>query len=282
VFTGCGRNGKGGLTQTLAKVMGAFYKAMNPGLICDRKVSNLDAERGKLLGARLAVFDELQDGERLNTDAVQLLSGGDGIPARQLYGDPITVQPRHLCILATNHLPKMDQVINAIMERILVIEFPVFFTDLAEGEAPTALRRQKDAGLKKRLEGNLEGVLKWLVAGAVRWYANPGLKKKAPEKVRAFSRQYFEEQDQLMAFIKECCVVEAGAEVSTTEFHAAYCAWLGGPNGNGARPPGPKTLVGLMRNKGFAKDKIRVGKPLNGYLGLRLQNVFKVVQEWLE
>ncbi|WP_289460427.1 hypothetical protein, partial [Klebsiella pneumoniae] len=85
IWTGTGRNGKGGITQTLSRVLGGFFKAMNSGLICERQVSNIDSERGKLLGARLAVFDELKDGEKLRTQEVQLISGGDGIPARPLY-----------------------------------------------------------------------------------------------------------------------------------------------------------------------------------------------------
>ena len=35
--------------------MGSFYQEMNPAVIVDRPVSNLDSEHGKLLGARLAV-----------------------------------------------------------------------------------------------------------------------------------------------------------------------------------------------------------------------------------
>jgi hypothetical protein len=50
VFTGSGRNSKGVLTQVLAKVMGSFYQEMNPAVIVDRPVSNLDSERGKLGG----------------------------------------------------------------------------------------------------------------------------------------------------------------------------------------------------------------------------------------
>ena len=57
--------------------------------------------------------------------------------------------PQHLCILPTNHLPEITEVIPAIVERLLVVEFPVHFTDLEEGEEPTTFRQPKDNNLKK-------------------------------------------------------------------------------------------------------------------------------------
>eukprot|EP00798_Chlamydomonas_sp_ICE-L_P022681 gene22681-biopygen31344 len=91
VWTGSGRNGKGLLTQALQQLLGAYYKEMNCAIISDsRSCSNIDAERAKLIGARLAVFNELKNGEKLKTNEVQLLTGGDGFPAKALYKDPVT------------------------------------------------------------------------------------------------------------------------------------------------------------------------------------------------
>lgn len=67
VFTASGRNGKGLLMQTLMSVIGPFYVEMNSGMIVDRQISNIDAERGKLLGARVVVFNELKDGDKLKS-----------------------------------------------------------------------------------------------------------------------------------------------------------------------------------------------------------------------
>lgn len=270
VLTGSGRNGKGGLTQTIAKVLSTFYKAMNSGLICERQVSNVDAERGKLLGARLAVFDELKAGERLKTHEVQLLSGGDGIPARPLYKDPVTVTPRHLCILSTNHLPELTEVIPAIMLRLLIVHFPVTFTDLLEGEAETPLRRQADHSLKRRLEANLPGVLRWLVQGAVAWYAAPGLRRQAPAKVLEFSRAYFEEQDRLASFLSQRCRVGDGLRVSTSSLLGALNEWLAGEELKERWTD--KSLAAAMKVKGFEKKRMRLGgdNNVNCYAGIEL------------
>ena len=266
IWTGTGRNGKGGITQTLGRVLGGFYKAMNSGLICERQVSNIDSERGKLLGSRLAVFDELKDGEKLRTQEVQLISGGDGIPARPLYKDPITIEPRHLCILATNHMPELSHVLEAMVQRVLVVHFPVTFVDQVHGEEPSEFRRQKDPALKARLAANPEGVLRWLVEGAREWYAAPGLRRSAPAKVLEYSRQYFAEQDRLGKFLQERCRIGADLKVPTVELLEMY---------NEANKDARMTGGGMatsMRNKGFEKAVVRLhGVPTNCFKGLEVR-----------
>eukprot|EP00798_Chlamydomonas_sp_ICE-L_P024919 gene24919-biopygen19344 len=199
IWTGSGRNGKGLLTQALQQLLGAYYKEMNCAIISDSRVcSNIDAERAKLIGARLAVFNELKDGEKLKTNEVQLLTGGDGFPAKALYKDPVTVQPRHLAILVTNYMPEMPDAIVAMVERLMVVEFPVTFRDLIPGENETVTLRQSDKTMKERLKSpeGQSALFAWLVEGAVAWYSGTeSLKAGAPKKVTEFTRQYLADQD---------------------------------------------------------------------------------------
>ncbi len=254
VFTGSGRNAKGTLSQLLQKLLGDFYKEMNCAVIVDRNVCNIDAERAKLLGGRVAVFSELRPGDKLKTNEVQLLSGGDGIPAKPMYKDPLTIEPRHLCILTTNHMPELSEVIPAIVERLLCVHFPVTFVDLLPGEEPTPFRRQRDNTLKERLHSDLPAALKWLVDGAVAWYASRDLKRNAPEKVKAFSRRYFDEQDKIGLFLRERCRVGAGLRQPSAALLAAFNEWAGRDG-----QVSDKQLPSLLRAKGFEKKHVRVG-----------------------
>eukprot|EP00798_Chlamydomonas_sp_ICE-L_P032825 gene32825-biopygen4520 len=209
IWTGSGRNGKGLLTQAMQQLLGAYYKEMNCAIISDSRVcSNIDAERAKLIGARLAVFNELKDGEKLKTNEVQLLTGGDGFPAKALYKDPVTVQPRHLAILVTNYMPEMSDAIVAMVERLMVVEFPVTFRDLIPGENETVTLRQSDKTMKERLKSpeGQSALFAWLVEGAVAWYSGTeSLKAGAPKKVTEFTRQYLADQDGVQAFLAENC-----------------------------------------------------------------------------
>ena len=270
VFTAGGRNGKGVLLQTIKLIMGDFYRDVNKGLIVEHRMANGDAERGKLLGSRLVVFNELQSGDKLLASEVQLLSGGDGIPAKQLYQNPITISPRHLCLLSTNHMPEVSEVIPALMERLLCVPFPVHFKDLEHGEQPTAFSRQRDNDLKKKLaqSHHLEGVLKWMVQGAVKWYATRDLKRNAPEKVKEFSRKYFEEQDKVSSFIRQRCEVKESFSVSTSEFMHELNDWLSQEDHPRVSA---KSLSSTMQRKGFAKRQTWTGR-INAmsYIGLRI------------
>ena len=251
VFTGSGRNCKGVVTQTLSHILGSLYRDMDVAIITDRRVSNIGSERAKLLGARVALFNELKPQEKLATHEVQLLSGGDGIPVNAKYKDPVTIQPRHMCILCTNHMPELTDVIPAIVERMICIHFPVTFTDLGD-EPPSKYRRQCDTSLKARLRENAPAVLKWFVEGAVAWYASKNLKRDAPAKVREFSQRYFQEQDKLASFICEYCQIGDGLRVPTMDFLDAFNSTMGlrwSPTEMGAK----------MQSKGFEKKKARIG-----------------------
>jgi putative DNA primase/helicase len=270
VWTGSGRNGKGLLTQALQQLLGAYYKEMNCAIISDSRVcSNIDAERAKLIGARLAVFNELKNGEKLKTNEVQLLTGGDGFPAKALYKDPVTVMPRHLVILITNYMPEMSDVITAMVERLLIIEFPVTFRDLIPGERETETLRQCDRTMKERLKApeGQSALFAWLVEGAVAWYGGTeGLKAIAPKKVTEFTRQYLAEQDGVQAFLAENCeFAEDFRESSVALFHR-YREESGENNDR------EKWFHRQMKSKGFMKKVLRIeGNSTRGYMGLRLR-----------
>jgi putative DNA primase/helicase len=267
VFTGSGRNSKGVLTQLLADLLGLMYVDMNAGIIsCDRQVANLDAEVSKLKGARVAVFKELNVGERMKKDKVQLLSGGDGIPCCKKYCDSMTIRPRHLCILETNHMPEIDQVIPSIIERLICVHFPVSFTELMPGEEATQFRRQCDPTLKMRLRGAHAGALKWLVDGAVQWYATRDLKRNAPLEVKEFTKEYLLDQDRLQQFLKDGCELGAEKRVGTGAFLDAFNDWAVRA---GLDRMSAKMMVPAMQGKGFTKKAMRIeGGLTKGYEGV--------------
>ncbi|GAX86467.1 hypothetical protein CEUSTIGMA_g13877.t1 [Chlamydomonas eustigma] len=210
LFNGTGRNGKGVITQTLQNILGRdLVKDMDVALICGdvKNLSNVSAELAKIAGCRVALFKESKQDEVLKTNTVQLLSGGDLIPCRRLYTDAESLTPRHLSILETNHLPSLGgEVIPAIVDRILVVHFPVTFKgDLLPGESWSALVQPADKTLKERLKGMHGVILTWLVQGSIAWYKERNLKSSAPEAVKEFTRRYMLAEDLMAQFIQEVC-----------------------------------------------------------------------------
>jgi phage/plasmid-associated DNA primase len=72
-----------------------------------------------------------------------------------------------------------------------------------------------------------EGILNWLIQGALDWHRN-GL--RPPQAVKEASRQYQSEQDRVGTFIKERCVMDPDAQTqftgSTESIYSAYKGWI--------------------------------------------------------
>ncbi|MFE8348670.1 MAG: DNA primase, partial [Xylella fastidiosa subsp. multiplex] len=73
--------------------------------------------------------------------------------------------------LLTNHKPVIKGQDSGIWRRIMLIPFKASF-DAAEGEPTRSHRYLRDTGIAEKLAAEREGVLAWLVAGAVEWYKN--------------------------------------------------------------------------------------------------------------
>ncbi|GAX86659.1 hypothetical protein CEUSTIGMA_g14067.t1, partial [Chlamydomonas eustigma] len=275
LFNGTGRNGKGVITQTLQNILGRdLVKDMDVALICGdvKNLSNVSAELAKIAGSRIALFKESKQDEVLKTNTVQLLSGGDLIPCRRLYTDAESLTPRHLSILETNHLPSLGgEVIPAIVDRILVVHFPVTFKgDLLPGESWSPLVQPADKTLKERLKGMHGSILTWLVQGSIAWYKERNLKSTAPEAVKEFTRRYMLAEDLMAQFIQEVCVVNPYDRVSSNELVQSFNEWKRF-NSSCRKKVDNKSMATLMARKGFTKKNTRFGGiQMKGYDGIRV------------
>ena len=258
-----------------------FYTDMEPQLLIDAKFKGINvlAERGKLLGARVAVYNETGDGAVLDCTEMQLQTGGDGIPARPLYRNPMTIEPRHLVILCTNHMPQLaNAAITATVERTMVVRFPVTFRQLQAGEEETPTVRQCDTSLKDRLaspEGQA-ALFSWLVEGAVAWYgskADGGLKRSAPAKVREFTRKYLEDQDRVAVFLRDHCEFGPDKRTLAVWTYRQFLTLLGARANAKVHSKSWFDRV-LTDEKGFQKKKMRFpgyAAPQWGYDGLSVK-----------
>jgi P4 family phage/plasmid primase-like protien len=257
VFTGSGRNGKGLIMQSLEALMGAFFRICNTAIIIDKINNNIGSEIATISGSRIVNFKEIDDGEKLKTSQVQLLSGGDGITARALYKDPKVIRPRHLCIVETNYMPDMDIVMPAMLQRLIVVKFPVTFAELDANVEPTQFLQQCDATLKDKLKLHQAHLLTWLVKGATIWYTERNLKRNMPPEVTDATKAYFEEQDAVLQFLNDECKRVNGGQVGSITLFSAFERWYESTHNE---PPTMKlkTFVVAVHAKGFVSRKIRL------------------------
>ena len=220
-----GRNGKDTLLDTLKGVLGALVGAVsNDVFIAQDKLRAGGAATPHLCdlqGKRLVWGSETKEGDRLNIAQIKQLTGGGDISARQLHGHQYTFSPTHKLLLMTNYKPHADARDKAFWARACLIEFGIRFVD--QPHAPN--ERQADLTLKETLKQERSGILAWLVRGCLAWQAQ-GL--DIPASVLMATDKYREEEDKLVLFVQECCLVDPQATVYGGALFKAYREWYEG------------------------------------------------------
>lgn len=248
IFTGSGQNGKTTLVDTVAAAFGDYAIAAEPDLLVERGSVHTTGQ-ADLLGVRLAVCSETDDGRRLAAATVKRLTGGDKIRARRMRQDNIEFTASHSVIMVTNHKPKVAGDDPALWRRIRIVPFNVKVA-------------QPDTRLKERLALELPAVLTWMIGGHTAWHYS-GMND--PQAVTAATDAYQSVSDDLRRFIDERCL-ETG-RAGTVKARELFTAWSEWCHRNGEQAGTEVTFADAMRRRGHEKVK-RHGTMT--YLGLML------------
>jgi putative DNA primase/helicase len=243
IFNGTGRNGKSTLYEALLFALGDYADTADPELFLHRDNTVHPTGQMSLLGKRLVVVSENDQGRRLAEATMKRLTGGDPITARAMRKDFVTFTPSHLPILVTNHLPKVSGDDPAIWARIMVVPFNVV---IPEADRDTQL------GAKLRLEA--DGILSWCVNG-FRDYLDGGL--APPEAVRVATHEYQARQDEVGRFIAECCTTTAVVKATTTQLYEGWQKWA---QAEGCEPLGRGHFGEALDRAGYPTSKAVHGK----------------------
>lgn len=216
--------GKSTLLEAVAKTLGDYSEQADIRTFLEKKHDD-GARPGlaKLRGARFVRSSEVPRGEKLASQLMKWISGGEQITARFLFANEFSFMPAFTVWIGTNFAPDVPDDDAAIWRRIHRIPFE---QQIPEGE--------RDPNIKAILqdpEVSGAAILAWLVRGAVEYYDNrkrgiPGL--AVPEAVKADTARYRAENDPLNGFFEDCCVIEPGAQVFSGVLWSAYEQWSGG------------------------------------------------------
>ena len=113
---------------------------------------------------------------------LKAITGGDKVTARLMWGNPFTFAPAFKLLMAGNYRP-MRSADDAMRRRFHLIPFKT---------KPEKL----DRTLRDKLRGELGGILKWAIEGAVEWQ-RIGL--APPRVVVEATSEYFQGEDTLGA-----------------------------------------------------------------------------------
>lgn len=209
ILHGSGRNGKSTLIGVIADILGSYARAIMPDTLFEgRSANHAMGDLASLEGVRLAYVSEPESKTKLHASLLKQLTGGDTIKVKRLYQEPIELKPKAKLFLLCNDLPRFNHLDGALKRRIKCISF--------ENVVP---EDKADRDLGRKLMSEKAGILNLLIKGARAYLDNTLFE---PESVRQASKQYFDGQDTISAFLKECTSVEKGAKIGKGTLYEAY------------------------------------------------------------
>lgn len=232
---GFGANGKSVMSNVIQHIAGGYGKTGSPSLLKARRDddSSPRSDIAGLAGFRFVSLNEMQSGDRLDEQVVKLLAGREAISARALYKDHMTYKPSGKVWLKTNHKPVVKEDDDGIWRRLIVIPFGRKFTE-----------EERDPNLEEKLIQEADGILMWIIEGAVQWHKN-GL--DICQTIKQESSQYRTESDLLGHFLDEKIEFNDASRAIETEVYFYYQNWC---RANGTNPLSKIRFTQKLKERG--------------------------------
>ena len=198
---GSGANGKSTFLNTISLILNDYSSSTPPETFLLRNNDMINNDVARLKGARFVTALEPEEGRRLNEGLIKLVTGGDPLTARYLYGEYFQYVPTFKIWISSNHRPEVKSTSYATWRRIRAIPF--------EYQIPES-QRVRDLHIKLFKE-EAQGIFNWIIGGFNLWQFQ-GL--GAPEAVQNATNEYKNDMDMVSTFISNCCVVASQDKIS--------------------------------------------------------------------
>ncbi len=209
------RAGKGTFTETLLSLLRHPFgvEVDFNSFTTKREGDTQNFDLAPLKASRFVVASESNRYQTINPAKIKQVTGGNYIRCAFKYGQLFEYRPQYKVWLVSNHNINADPDDDALWGRVQVIHFPVSHLD------------REDTELKERLRSaeSLEGVLRWVIEGAILWYAEGRL--MPPVEVKQETQRHRDSQDYIGQWISECCVLDADGSVTNEALMNSYNEW---------------------------------------------------------
>jgi putative DNA primase/helicase len=215
VWIGSGRNGKGTLANIITNLLGPD-NVSNQSIhdLADNQFSAIHL-RGKLVN-----FSSELKTKDIELDMIKQLSGGDWISARELYKNAVKFQNIARLIIQANELPRFSEVGNAVTERFEFINFPKQFNG-----------NNADTRLSDKLNLELSGIFNRVIGKMNDIIDSDGrIYFEAPADITTYKNTVLSQLNNVVEFVRECCVTDSKAETSLQSIFRGYTDWCGENN----------------------------------------------------
>ncbi len=224
-----------------------FFHTLNVKDLLVSNSANSDSTYN-LAGKRYAVMSEpkLDGTQKLDGEMLKRLTGDTSYSVCAKYKGEITFRPLAKIVVLCNKMFKIDVDCEGQLRRLLVAEMgskfvsATDFAALSPADQKSGRYHIRDSGVVERLQGNLEGVLRYFLDGASDYVADRF--RVPPPELYASKLKAVKDLDELARWIKGYLVKdgEEGAYLSLRQLKQHW---------KSTQPP----FGGQIREKGFNK-----------------------------
>lgn len=221
VFHGeTGQNGKSTLLKLLYETLfPQIVTTMNKVALSESKSNTeLNSPLAKAKNFRMVITNENDGKHRLDEALVRGIASGESPNIRDLYekSDSNNNNSVHYKIVfCGNYVPKFDWRLRANLRRLCLIPFNI-----------TIANSKVDTDLNKKLREECEGILAWIVRGAMRSFKENVTKNK-PLVIQEYTQALMYEEDPVYAFSQEEIIATDDPEdtIQSLDLFESYNDW---------------------------------------------------------
>lgn len=262
---GMGANGKSLLAGLMRRMMGDYATMVKiESLTGKNRRGGADAtpDLMKLIGARAAITNEPEEGERLQEQKVKEMTGGDAMLVRQLHADFVEFTPYFKLTFTGNHKLEIRGTDDGIWRRPLLCPFDV--------QIPERERDERLGDVLLQEEG--PGILNWMIKGLLD-YLEGGLQE--PPQVLEATREYRADSDPIGDFLASDCEMDSANDWISARDLIDACYLYQLENNSAAWSPGVlsrklKDRSTKYRHPKSGKTYTRHKRGVWGYSGIKL------------
>ncbi len=237
-FHGGGANGKSTFLDLLLYIMGSYARQIPTETLMEARGDRHPTEIANLMGVRLAVSSEVEEGQHWAESRIKALTGDAVLTGRYMRQDFFEFKRTHKLIVAGNHKPSIRIVDDAMRRRVHLVPFRAkFMGDRADPTMPMKLRAEAPA------------VLAWAIRGCSEWQAGS---LSPPTCVLSATKDYLDSMDTLGLWLDECCdTSDPTVETRSSTLYGSFSAWK---EGRGEHAPSNVRFSALLESR-HAKER---------------------------
>lgn len=259
ILEGAGENGKTTVIHAPRVTLGD-HSTRVPARLLDAAPGDHPTTLMTLMGARLAIVEELPEGRNLNVKRLKDAVGTPEVTARRMREDDVTFTATHCLFLSTNYLPIVTETDHGTWRRLMLIRFTYRFVKRRR-DITSDRDRVGDSKLKRVLAKPNAGVLRWLVEGARQWYENGEEMPDAPARVVRDTEAWRLDADPVLGYLAERIEADSASAISTDDLAHDFNEHL---ERRGHRPWSAQTInsrfeghVGMV---GVQRKRVKFGR----------------------